>query len=486
MPPYAKLRAQAKTLVAEARAIQATANEESRELTAEEAEQIDGKIAEANRLGVEANRLQALEATDALLAGHNANPGTVVQTVDGQTIDAGGGAATAVADDPTTPAAQSAAAGGADNPAGFGASRVAARARDHEAEGRMGFGIFGEYALAVVAACRRGGELDQRLAPLRYAQAATGGSQAVGSTGGFLVPPTFATTIWDGMREEQLALLPRTDNFSVDGESLTFPANNETSRVGGIVYGGVEANWLQEADQIPNTRPTYRQLRLEPQELAVLIYQTDKLLRNSAVALEQFLSRAATEAIGFKTNEAIYRGDGSGKPLGILNSGALITVAAEGGQAADTIVFQNVVKMYSRLHAARRSNAVWLMNQDIEPQLFSINDPGDNVPMFMPAGTLAQAPFGTLLGRPLLPIEHASTLGDLGDLTLVDLSAYATGTRTGGGILSAQSPHLRFDFSETAFRFIFEVDGKSWLNDPITPPQSALTLSPYVTLAARP
>lgn len=477
MPRYLQLRKEARALVAEAKAIQAkAASEEERDLTPEENELIDAKIAEATAKGTEANRLQQLEQTEALLAAEGLNPDAAVTTVAGKAADG-----TVVRLQDNLSAEESAAA----RAALAGAGRPAAEAKDPKEEGRCGFGMIGEYFIAVVEACKRGGSMDQRLAALRYTQAATGGSQSVGSSGGFLVPPTFADTIWDGMQQEMMALLPRTDNFTVTGESITFPANAETSRVGGILFGGVEANWLAEAEQIPNTNPTFRQVRLEPQELAVLIFQTDKLLRNNVVALEQFLTRAASETIMFKVNEAIYRGDGAGKPLGLLNSGALIVVAKESGQLADTFNFANAAKMYSRLHAARRANAIWLINQDVEPQLFSIVDPSNNVPMFVPPGRISDAPFGSLFGRPILPFEHCSTLGDLGDIMFVDLRAYATATRAGGGIMSAQSPHLRFDFSETAFRFIFEVDGKSWLADPITPPQSSLTLSPYVTLAAR-
>ena len=83
-----------------------------------------------------------------------------------------------------------------------------------------------------------------------------------------------------------------------------------------------------------------------------------------------------------------------------------------------------------------------------------------------------------------MPTEHAQTLGDVGDIILTDLSAYATGTR-GGGLRADSSIHLRFDIAETAFRFMFEVDGKPWLLSALTPANSANTLSTMVTLAVR-
>ena len=86
-----------------------------------------------------------------------------------------------------------------------------------------------------------------------------------------------------------------------------------------------------------------------------------------------------------------------------------------------------------------------------------------------------------------MPIEYCATVGDVGDIILTDLSAYATGLRggPGRGITAAQSIHLRFDFAETAFRFMFEMDGKPWIAEPITPANGPNTLSPFVTLQAR-
>lgn len=456
-----KLRKEAGAFLDEAKAIQKKADDENRKLTKEEDEKIAALLADAREKMSEAKRREDLEQFDAEMTA--------------------GGEVTVVVDDPPPKIP------------GKKISRVsttvAATAKDAKEEGRHGFKFFGEFACHVYRACMPGAQqMDPRLEKLL---AATGGSQGVPSDGGFLVPPTFGNEIWDGLRSEPDNLLGMTDQFTVDGESLSFPANAETDRSNGILYGGVQANWLAEAAQISNTKPKFRRIKLEPQELAVLIYETDKLIRNSPTALEQFLSRAASAAINFNVGDAIINGDGSGKPLGILNSSALVSVAKESGQAADTVVFNNIVKMYARMHAVRRGNAVWLINQDIEPQLWNLTQEGSSssTPVFLPAGAgqfggAAGAPLATLLGRPIMPTEHCQTLGDVGDIILTDLSAYATGTR-GGGVRADTSIHLRFDFAETAFRFMFEVDGKPWLLSALTPANSANTLSTMVTLDAR-
>jgi HK97 family phage major capsid protein len=228
-------------------------------------------------------------------------------------------------------------------------------------------------------------------------------------------------------------------------------------------------------------------VRLEPQELAVLVYATDKLIRN-APALESFLDMAATEEINFMIGDAIINGDGSGKPVGILNSGALVTQAKATSQAADTFIQQNVADMYARLHPRARANAVWLHNTDVEPQIDLMvteveNKAGtENVGGFN--ANLYNPDRNTLKGRPLAASEFCATVGDVGDVILCDLSCYATAVR-GGGPRQASSMHVKFLQNEMAFRWVFEVDGKPFQNSPITPFKGSNTLSPFVTLAAR-
>ncbi len=359
------------------------------------------------------------------------------------------------------------------------AGRIRPQGPVNEQDPTRGFSALGEFATSVYQAGLPGGMQDSRL-PIG---AITGHGQLSGPDGGFLVPPAFSTAIWDALNESPDNLLARTDSYPVTGDSLTFNANAETSRATGSRYGGIRAYWIAEGQQMTGSKVKFRQLKLEPQQLAVMATVTDKLLRN-APALDSYLMRAAVDEINFEVGNAIINGDGIGKPLGVLNSDALVGVTKETGQAAATIVTENIIKMFARCHARSRPSAVWFYNQDIEPQLMLLTiDVGTGgLPVFMPPGGLSAAPYGTILGRPAIPIEYAQALGTKGDIMLLDLGAYATGTA--GGIDSAASIHLRFDYNETTFRFLFSVDGRPWLVSPITPFKGS-TLSPFVALNTR-
>ena len=150
--------------------------------------------------------------------------------------------------------------------------------------------------------------------------------------------------------------------------------------------------------------------------------------------------------------------------------------------------YANVVKMWARMYAPSRSRAVWFINQDVETSLLQMAfDPAATagmVPAYMPAGGASASPYASLMGRPVIPIQAAQTLGDLGDIVLADMSQYMTVTKV-GGVRQDVSIHLFFDYDVTAYRFIMRVGGKPWWGSAITPANSTNTLSCFVTLAER-
>ena len=444
------LREEAARLIALAAEIQELADSEDREISTEESQQITEHLTEAERLQDEANRIDQIRSAQASL----------LREVD-------------------TPRAKPS----AESPGPF--APVPATPRDHDLEARGGFTDFGEFALAARAGTPGGGQfyIDPRLPQVG---AATGTmSQSIDSDGGFLVPAEFSKQIWDGLNEDVESLLDRTDSYPITGKSISFPANAETARATGSRYGGVNGYWRAEGAQMTKSKPTLREVTLTPHELYVFAGVNEELLESSAAgALNQYLVRAASQEIGWLVGDSIINGTGAGQPLGIMNSGALISVAKETSQDADTFNHNNAVKMFARLHGRSRRRGVWMYNQDVEPQLqlMAFSDTAAAGAVYTQPGT-GGSPFGSLMGLPTIPIEYCATLGDLGDVILVDLGSYATAIR--GGVMTASSIHLWFDYNQIAFRFRFRIDGTSWVTSAITPANSTVTQSPFVALAAR-
>lgn len=365
---------------------------------------------------------------------------------------------------------------------------LAAQPRDHAIEKSWGFHSYGDF-LQEVRQCPNHRTPTERLAKVYGSEtvkkAATGMGELVGSDGGFLVPPQFSSNIFERVYTEN-NLLAKTDQYTTSGNVMIFPRNNESSRATGSRWGGVRAYWVQEGSTVTASAPTFGQLRLQLNKLGCIARVTEELIKDSSTAMQSYLTRVFALEIGFTANNAIYRGTGAGQPLGILNAPCVVSVAKETGQAAATIVSQNIAKMWARRFAlGPTGNYVWLINQDVLPQLYllTLGIGTAGVTTFMPPGGLSAAPYSTLMGAPVMEIEFASTLGTVGDIVLADLSQVVSITQ--GGMNSMSSMHVYFTTEEQAFRTTFRMDAAPWQSSALTPFQGTNTQSPIITLATR-
>lgn len=315
--------------------------------------------------------------------------------------------------------------------------------------------------------------------------AATGMSEAVPSEGGYLVQTDFSNELLRLVHETGV-LVGKTDRTPIgdNANGIKINAIDETSRVDGSRWGGVQAYWVAEAATLTKSKPTFRQMELTLQKLTGLYYATDEQLKDT-VALGDLVATAFAEEFGFKWDDAIIRGGGAGMPLGILGHAGTVSVAKETGQAAATVLKENIEKMYARMFASSLQRAEWFINQDVWPQLFQLSQAVGvgGVPVYIPPGGMSAAPFGTLLGRPITPLEQCATLGTVGDIILADFMGYKTIEK--GGLEAASSIHVQFLTDETTFRFILRADGQPKRNAPLTPFKGTNTQSAFITLATR-
>lgn len=353
------------------------------------------------------------------------------------------------------------------------------------ADPRWGWRSFGEFGAGVIEAAKRGGSVDDRFTRALSIY----GSETQGADGGFAVPPEFKNAIMVAIDGEE-SLVARTDKLTSGSNSLTVPKDETTPWQ---TSGGVLPYWVGEAGTITQSKPSLETVTVKLHKLAVLVPLTDELMED-APALNGWLNRKVPQKIASSLNLAIIQGTGAGSPLGILNSGHTVSVAKVTSQVADTLVGINVINMFSRMYAPWRRNSVWLINQDIEPQLFTlqkqaIDDTGTVIaeqshPLYIPPGGLSAAPYGTLFGRPVVPTQACETLGDKGDIIFAALDQYLTVQKT-AGMRSEVSIHLWFDQDTTAFKFIMRIAGQPWWNTAISPRDGSTTYSAFVTLDER-
>jgi len=344
------------------------------------------------------------------------------------------------------------------------------------------FDSFGDLLRSVAQAGMPGGKIDERLYQTR---AATGLGETVPSDGGFLVQTDFAQDLIKSVFETgKLSKLCKRIKISSNSNGIKIPAIDESSRATGSRFGAIQSYWIDEAAEKLASKPKFRQMELTLKKLIGLCYASDELLQDSS-ALAMVIRDAFVSEFGFMIDNAIIRG-GAGQPAGILNSGCLVTVDAEGGQKKNTIVAENVIKMWGRLLPGSESSAVWLVNKNCYHQLMtmSLAVGTGGIPIYMPANAIAGMPYNTLFGRPVMAIEQASTLGTVGDIILADFAnGYILAEK--GGIQMDVSIHVRYIYDESCFRFVTRLDGMPVLSSAITPFTGSDTQSFFVALATR-
>lgn len=308
-------------------------------------------------------------------------------------------------------------------------------------------------------------------------------STTVPSEGGFLVPETLRSELLQVALENSV-VRPRARVIPMETLRVPFPAIDSTTNATSV-FGGVIAYWTEEGGALTETQAAFGRLVLEAKKLTAYTQIPNELLSDSVSSFQAFIDQIFPQALGFYEDDAFMNGNGVGMPEGFLNCSAMVKVAAETGQPTNTIVWENLVKMYSRMLPSSLGNAYWIASIDTMPQLATmalsvgtggsaiwLNNGQEGFPM-------------SILGRPVIFTEKCPTVGTAGDINLVDLSFYLIGDRQ---VMSAMSsPHFKFQNDETAYRIIQRVDGKPWLQSAITPKNgSSNTLSPFVQIATRP
>jgi HK97 family phage major capsid protein len=438
-----ELQARKAALVHEARELTDTASSQDRDLTEEECSAFDALKARISAASGAIDRETTLIAEEAQSA--------IALTGSGSGVSVSAGSVISVSD-------------------------------NRELDSKHGFQSVGEFLKTVCQAQKHGNAIDDRLligSGRGAAAPASFGNEGSAQDGGFLVPPQFSSEIFTLSLGED-SLLPLTDNVEISGNTMAFP-KDETTPWG---TNGIRAYWQGEASTAVATKPVLGLATLRLKKLMALVPMTDELLDDTN-ALSSYLPEKIANSIRWKCNESILFGAGNGSPVGAVSSGATVTVAKESGQATLTLTPTNLAKMIARLPAGSFSRAVWIMNNDVLPALFTLTL--GNYPIYLPVGNpggLQQSPYGTLLGRPVYISQHAASFTAQGDVLLVDLKYYQTITKA-GGMQTATSMHLYFDADLTAFRTTFRMDGQSKLAAAISPAKGSTTMSPFVQLGAR-
>jgi len=292
------------------------------------------------------------------------------------------------------------------------------------------------------------------------------------SQGGFLVPEQWAADILHVALEESIvrgngaiALPCTSDSFKL----RTLVDSNRATNF----FGGVNFYWIAEAAQKSAagkiTKPALGTIELNPHKLIGSCYSSDELVSDYGV-FGQFMEIAFGRALAFVEDDYFINGNGAGQPLGIMGSGAMITVTRNGLAAVN---FTDFAHLAERLLPDSWKRAVWMLNADLVDELFEATASAAN------QATVLDLSTRTLFGRPIIVTEKCAAAGTTGDIILADWGHYVIADRE---MYIAASREVGLLTDETFWKIVLRVDGQPLMTAAITPRRGANTLSAFVTL----
>ncbi len=311
-------------------------------------------------------------------------------------------------------------------------------------------------------------------------------AESSGTTGGYTVKPEYSQELLK-MASEMSIVRPYANVKTLPAREAFYPMLNQTAGqpAHGTNYaGGAYVNWTSEASTIPETaEPNFKQVHVVTNELTGLAKISRTLMSDSFLAMDAELRSIFAIAISYEEDYQFLQGNGTGKPLGVLNAPATQSVSRT---TTSEFKLNDAANMMAKLLPRSRPNAIWVMESLVFAQLVQLLDSSGRVTYIPNFGSgydkynLAETNL-VLFGRPVLFTEKLNPLGTVGDILLADLSYYIVADT--GTLEIAVSDQYAFNTNQLTFRVLKRVDGRPQLDAPFTQ-QNGNTVTPFVTLAS--
>ena len=282
--------------------------------------------------------------------------------------------------------------------------------------------------------------------------------------GGFTVPDEFERRLIQSLEEN-----------NIFRQMATVIKTNSGTRKIPIANDTMEAQWIDEGEEIPETDTKFGQTTLSAYKLGTMIKISNELLHDSAFDLATYIATRFGVAMGNAEERAFFTGDGDKKPLGILaeTGGAEVGVTAASQTA---ITFDEIFDLYYSLKSPYRRNAQFVCNETLLLQLMKLKDKNDAY-IWKPSLDIAKP--DTLLGRPVRTSSFMPTIAQ-GERVLLfgDLKNYWIADRQNRTFRRLNELYARTD--QVGFMTTQRVDGRLILPESV----KVLKMSGTKTIAA--
>lgn len=316
-----------------------------------------------------------------------------------------------------------------------------------------------------------GGIKDERIDRIKAAM-----TEGTDSAGGFTVPEQIAGEVYSAAMEGQI-VRPRAIIIPMQTDSVSLTVLVDGSRASNI-FGGVSISLVAEGGDLygSTVSPALGRLGLTAHKIVASCFVSNELAAD-ALAFGPFMTNAFGRAVRFLEDDLFFWGTGSGQPLGIMNSPALVSVTRSAMTKVDTA---DLGKMAARLAPGCWQNAVWIVNQSVLAEWVDLTASAANNSGVVDLSTM------TCLGRPIIVSEHASAVGTAGDIILADFSQYVVGNRSMLIGMSSEATASSFTYGflqgQSCWKLTLRVDGQPTVSAAYTPKRGGSSVSPFVAL----
>lgn len=275
------------------------------------------------------------------------------------------------------------------------------------------------------------------------------------ASGGYVTAPEYSKTIIEKL--VQFSPMRSVASVMTIGSAKVYLPVLDEALAGG---------WVAENGTRTEDEPTFSQLDIEPFEYAVSVPVSRQLLEDSFIDLPGYLAGQIAKDFAKGEATAFLKGNGTGKPTGLLNTPANYTAVTANSDGSD--ILAKIIEAVYALPAAYASRGSWMMNRTMQGLIRAAADNATKGTLW--SDSLANGTPATLLGRPVYDAVDMDNLptatGTKYPIAFGDFaSAYQIVDRVGLSI-------LRDDFTGAGtgvvkFHARYRVGGKPTLTEPV-------------------
>lgn len=231
------------------------------------------------------------------------------------------------------------------------------------------------------------------------------------ASGGYLVPEDFLNMIVEDLRDATV-MRQIASQMNTTTDTVHLPRLDTRP----------QASWRSEAAVKQTSTAQFSELVFTPYSIASIVTMSQELVDDATLgvggSIVNYIAGLITRAIAEKEDLAFFRGDGSGKPTGVMNYSLSTVDATQVGNNADAII-----NSYYGLKQGYRSNISFVGSAQT---IASIRKLKDTTNQYL-VTNLAGSPNSQLLGRPIYEQNDVPN----GTLLVGDFSYYQIVDRQG-------------------------------------------------------